>query len=75
LADPVPDPHPGPVDPEQDQDQDPDPDPYQFQTNVKINSINFTFAPENFNLLSKIFKIFTPMTMTRNINQCKLALL
>jgi hypothetical protein len=64
LADPVQDPHPGPVDPE------PDPDPYQFQPKEKLY-----FFLKNFNIFSKNFNILTTMTMARNINQCKLALL
>jgi hypothetical protein len=33
------------------------------------------FSPENFNIQSKILKILKPMTLTRKIKQCELALL
>jgi hypothetical protein len=55
---------------------DPDPadsDRYQFQADEKVNkSKNF---PENFNMLSKILKIVTYLTLMRKIKRCKLALL
>jgi hypothetical protein len=44
-----------------------DPDPYTFQ--------NYTFFPENFNVLSKILKIMTPIPLTRNTKQFRLELL
>jgi hypothetical protein len=44
----------------------PDPDRYQFQ---------FHYFSENVNILFKILKIVTPVTMMRKIKQCKLALL
>jgi hypothetical protein len=36
-----------------------DPDWYQFQTNDQVDKLYF--LPENFNLLSKILKIMTPL--------------
>jgi hypothetical protein len=50
---------------------DPDLDPNLFQPNIKLNylySLKLLF-PENFNPLSKILKILTPMTLTRKIEQ------
>ncbi len=55
---PYPDPQPVPA--------DKDPNPYPFQTNVKINSTFYV----NFDKLSKILKIMTPVTLKRKIKQC-----
>jgi hypothetical protein len=44
-----------------------DPDPNTFQ--------NYIFFPENFNVLSKILKIMTPIPLTRNTKQCRLEIL
>jgi hypothetical protein len=46
-------------------------DPYPFQPIVKLKY----FFPENVNMLFKLLKIWTPMTVLRKIKQCKLALL
>ncbi len=43
---------------------DADPDPYLFQPNV-----NYGFFPENFNIVSKIFKLWHPMTLMRKVKQ------
>ncbi len=53
---------------------DPDPDRYQFQANDIIDELQvlFLFIPENFNMLSKILKIMTHLTLMRKINHCKL---
>jgi hypothetical protein len=68
LPDPDPDRNPEHADP------DPaDSDRYQFQADEKVNKLkNF---PENFNMLSKILKIVTYLTLMRKIKRCKLALL
>ncbi len=44
-----------------------DPDPFKPKEEAELN-----LFPENFNILSKILKIMTSMTLTRNITQCKL---
>ncbi len=48
------------------------PESINISTKPKI-MINHTFFPENLNMLSKILKIMTPMTLIRMISRCKLA--
>jgi hypothetical protein len=43
------------------------PDRYKFQA-----SVFFNFFPENFNMLSKIHMIMTPLPLMRMEKQCKL---
>jgi hypothetical protein len=51
---------------------DPDLNPYSFQPNVKLN---YRYFLRNLNILSKIFKSLPPLTLTRNIKNCKPALM
>jgi hypothetical protein len=68
-------------DPDQDRDRNPDhadsdpadSDRYQFQADENVDKLNF--FPENFNMLSKILKIATYLTLVRKIKHCKLAML
>jgi hypothetical protein len=41
--------------------------PYPFLPNVKLN---YTFFPKNFNILSKMLKIMSSVTLTNNKKQC-----
>ncbi len=55
---------------------DPDPagpDRYLFQ--AKDTDDKLYFFPENFNMLSKILKIMTPLTLMRKIKHSKTAML
>ncbi len=68
LPDPDPDRNPEHADP------DPaDSDRYRFQADEKVNKLNI--FPRHFNMLSKILKIVTYLTLMRKIKHCKLALL
>ncbi len=53
--------HPWPADPDSDPDPDSYPNMYSFQPIVRKNIL----FPDNFNMLSKIMKIMTPMAQTR----------
>ncbi len=43
-----------------------DPDPFKPKEEAQLN-----LFPENFNILSKILKIMTSMTLTRKAHMCK----
>jgi hypothetical protein len=51
----------------------PDPDGCQFQGKEKVGKL-YVF-PENFEMLSKILKIRTPLTLMRKKEHCKLTML
>ncbi len=54
-------PHPGHADPDA-----ANTDRYPFHENYKVDKL--CFFPENFNMMSKIQKIYTPLTLVRKIN-------